>query len=114
MPPTRVARRARAHTWRVRLSRRRTRFRTTARRWRDSLFSCFGVLLLALPGRLEKLVQDGPAIQVLVTQRGTEHELGMPLDAEHVARSAPADRLDHVVGNRDRFHIEPTPELVHR
>src|SRR5206468_11681367 len=46
--------------------------------------------------------------------RRTEHEFGMPLDAEDVARTAPADRLDDVVGNRVRLDLESAAELVDR
>ena len=38
----------------------------------------------------------------------------MPLHAQHVARAAPADRLDDVVGHRECFDDHAAPELVHR
>ena len=38
----------------------------------------------------------------------------MPLHAEHVARTAPADGFDDVVGNRERFDVEPAAELIDR
>ena len=46
--------------------------------------------------------------------RRAEHELRVPLHAEHVARTAPADGFDDVVGNRERFDVEPAAELIDR
>ena len=52
-------------------------------------------------GGSRKSSRSGASSSVLGADRGAVHELGMPLHAEHVARAAPADRLDDAVGHGD-------------
>src|SRR5688572_24547088 len=60
----------------------------------------------------QELAQYRRAVEQAVASPGMKFR--MPLQAERVARAAPADRLDDAVGHRVRFHRQAAAEVLDR